>query len=187
MKKIILIGEVARRNGEKISQVHPDFPFIYAKNISEAFKNLETTYQTDVLISRDAEQFAPEDAILLQQLNNRDGLKIIWPPDESIELILQTLTEEISTKEEDGEHASSEEYDNLQEKNAELQSRVDALESAVRSLVAALSQCDPWPEAYADDHETWELLMQGIPSAEAQDETMNEPDYDLDEDELEDE
>lgn len=188
MHQIILIGETATRIAEPFIKKFPDLPIVCARNIEEAQKNLNSTRKTDVLISRDAEPIPLPNLLQLTQQRKNYNITIIWPPDEAIGPYIQEMTEQASTLTKSVETViSPENAEKIQTENAELQARVTALESAIRSLVAALSQCDPWPEAYADDHETWEMIMQGIPQAGMAPDDDDEQQYTTDEDESDEE
>lgn len=160
MNQIIIIGETAAEIIRSIQNQYPDILLHYASHI-QAVQDILSFSQSAIIISRDT-PLSPEDRAALPTSNSPGNLLLIWPPDDEILPWFETL---IQQEEREPEERSNASHGDLTAENTELKGRVEALESAVRSLVAALSQCDPWPEAYADDHETWEMIMQGVPSA----------------------
>lgn len=160
MNQIIIIGETAAEIIRSVQDQYPDISLHYASHI-QAVQHILSFGQSAIIISRDT-PLSPEDRAALPTSISPGNLLLIWPPDDEILPWFETLIQQEELAPGDRGIALS---GDLTAENIELKGRVEALESAVRSLVAALSQCDPWPEAYADDHETWEMIMQGVPAA----------------------
>lgn len=178
MKQIIIIGETAAAIIRQVQDQYPDISLHYASHIQTVHDMLSSSQSNSVIISRDT-PLSPADMRALPESITPANLLLIWPPDEEILPWFETLMHQHEQAPE--ERGITSPVDLITE-NTELKGRVEALESAVHSLVAALSQCDPWPEAYADDHETWEMIMQGVPAAgmspNEQDSTDEEGQYD---------
>lgn len=178
MNQIIIIGKTATEMIRSVQDQYPDISLHYASHIQAVLDLLSVSQSAGVIISRDVSLSSEDMPAPLSSISPGNRY-LIWPPDEEILPWFTALTQQaghITEKRGVGSPGD------LTAENEELKGRVEALESAVRSLVAALSQCDPWPEAYADDHETWEMIMQGVPTAgmspKQQDLTDDEGEYD---------
>lgn len=165
-KPIIILGETAAR----IVRVHltdlPEDSLISVQTMTQALTYLQKGYASALVISRDGPVITEDELNRLTRIHRLYQPPILWPQDELLESYVRQLVASRRWTMEKAKEPHISNAEDLRVKNAELTARVASLEAAVRSLVAALSQCDPWPEAYAGEQETWEMIMQGIPVAD---------------------
>ncbi|WP_319580108.1 hypothetical protein [uncultured Methanospirillum sp.] len=134
--------------------------FVPVESLKKAVEYLKSNDAAGLIISRDRQDISPDDLVTLVQALGSSRFLLLWPPDEMMRVIRPVPSVEKEEKE------GSDDPESLHTRIAILEARNASLEASMKTLVAALSQCDPWPEAYAGDENAWELIMQGIPVAD---------------------
>nr|WP_319538351.1 hypothetical protein [uncultured Methanospirillum sp.] len=134
--------------------------FVPVESLKKAVEYLQSSDAAGLIISRDRQDISPDDLVTLVQALSSSRFLLLWPPDEMMRVVRPVPSVEKEEKE------GSDDPESLHARIAILEARNASLEASMKTLVAALSQCDPWPEAYAGDEDAWELIMQGIPVAD---------------------
>ena len=134
--------------------------FVPVESLLKAVEYIQSSDAAGLIISRDRQDISPDDLVTLVQALGSSRFLLLWPPDEMMRVIRPVPSVEKEEKE------GSDDPESLHAIIAILEARNASLEESMKTLVAALSQCDPWPEAYAGDENAWELIMQGIPVAD---------------------
>ncbi len=129
------------------------------ESLIKAVEYLQSSDAAGLIISRERHDISPDDLVTLVQALGSSRFLLLWPPDEMMKVVRPVTLKKVMKDELD-------DPENLHDKIAILKARNASLEASMKTLVAALSQCDPWPEAYAGDEDAWELIMQGIPVAD---------------------
>ncbi len=163
---ILLLGETASQMAQDFTTGEQKIRFFPVKDLEEAKEQFFKNKAVGLIISRDRRDINPENVLNLIQntiKNQRTTpFLLLWPPDEMLNRFIRLV------------HASTEtiadidtcDPEKLKTRIATLEAKNATLEGSIRTLVAALSQCDPWPEAYAGEESAWELVMQGLPVAD---------------------
>jgi len=134
--------------------------YVPVESLKVAVEYLQNSDAAGLIISRDRQDISSDDLVSLVQALGSSRFLLLWPPDEMMKVV--RLMQSVEKAEKDG----SDDPESLHARIAILEARNASLEASMKTLVAALSQCDPWPEAYAGDEDAWELIMQGIPIAD---------------------
>ena len=129
------------------------------ESLIKAVEYLQSNDAAGLIISRERHDISPDDLVTLVQALGSSRFLLLWPPDEMMKVV-RPVTVKREMKDE------SDDPESLHARIVILEARNASLEASMKTLVAALSQCDPWPEAYAGDEDAWELIMQGIPVAD---------------------
>jgi hypothetical protein len=129
-----------------------------------------------LIINRDRQDITHDDISGILQILGLSRFLLLWPPDEVLDRFISSL---LASNERANTKTFGEDRDDLQARIVTLKAKNASLEATIRTLVAALSQCDPWPEAYTGDENAWDLIMQNVPVAD-QDQGEFEQSYDED-------
>lgn|GEM_PF-6358870 len=156
---ILILGNVPGRLEENPTDDKQENRFVPVESLIKAIEYLQSNDAAGLIISRERHDISPDDLVTLLQALGSSQFLLLWPPEEIMKVV-RPITVKKEMKDE------SNDPENLQSRIAILEARNASLEALMKTLVAALSQCDPWPEAYAGDEDAWELIMQGIPVAD---------------------
>jgi len=158
---ILILGEAGIRIAHDNSKEVQDGIFLPVYSITEAFEHLQKGNAEGLIISREWKDIPADELVNLVQKGSSWFL-LLWPPDEVLVNFIRFIGIQ---RRPENEHAPDD-MKELHARIASLESRNTSLEASVRTLLAALSQCDPLPEAYAGDENAWELILQGVPVAD---------------------
>jgi hypothetical protein len=133
----------------------------------ESLENVKDYFQSSdaagLIITRERQDITHDDISDLVHILGSTRFLLFWPSKD----VMDRLIGSVLTSGEKAETKSyHDDYDELRSRISTLETKNASLEATIRTLVAALSQYDPWPEAYAGDENAWDLIMQNVPVAD---------------------
>jgi hypothetical protein len=154
--------------GKKTSTKKPDpaegdqhRQVVQVESLEQVNDYFQSSDAAGLIITRDRLDITHEDISGLLHILGPSRFLLFWPSDEVMDRFIGSVLTP-------GENGDTKSYHNedLRGRISRLETKNASLEATVRTLVAALSQCDPWPEAYAGDENAWDLIMQNVPVAD---------------------
>ncbi|WP_109969234.1 hypothetical protein [Methanospirillum lacunae] len=144
----------------------------------ESLENIKDYFQSNdaagLIITGDRQDIRHDDISDILHILGPSRFLLFRPSDEVMDRFIRSL---LTSNEKADTKSYRDDYDELRGRISTLETKNASLEATIRTLVAALSQCDPWPEAYAGDENAWDLIMQNVPVAD-QDQAEFDQSYD---------
>ncbi|HWQ64767.1 MAG TPA: hypothetical protein VN429_10160 [Methanospirillum sp.] len=134
---------------------------VQVKSLEQVNDYFQSSDAAGLIITRDRLDITHDDISSLLHILGPSRFLLFWPSDEIMDRFIGAVLTS-------GENADTKSYHNeeLRARISTLETRNVSLEATVRTLLAALSQYDPWPEVYAGDEKAWDLIMQNVPVAD---------------------
>lgn len=165
---VLILGKTSAKNWDLAENRQREV--MQVESLDKARDLLLSSNAAGLIITRDMQNITSYDISDLLHILRPTRFLLFWPSDEMIHKFIGYVPPP-------GEKGDTKNFrdEELQNRISTLETRNASLEATIRTLIAALSQYDPWPEVYAGDEKAWDLIMQNVPVADQDSGEFHQP------------
>jgi len=168
---VFILGKIAFTKTQDQADGYHKSEVVQVESLEILKDSIRNSDSAGLIITRDRKDITHDDISDLLYILGPTRFLLLWPSDEMIDRFIWS----VASSEKADTNSYHNDHDDLQSRIATLESKNASLEATVRTLVAALSQYDPWPEVYTSDKKAWDLIIQNIPVADQDQEEFDQP------------